>query len=193
MKYAQRALRCKFMSALLYLGVLGTVVPSVTVIPTSFPLSSFRHGGPGALAAELSLDVRRMWLRNCGRDDRLVADRGREVIDVSVICIRLMAMEVKITTPVRRRMPPTHSRLVQARHPFLDEGLMDLLLGLPLHCIADLRQAPGLGDKRILRQALVRLGEPRVEAGVCNSGTSTCTCIQKHLSDSALDYATMPW
>jgi hypothetical protein len=110
-----------------------------------------------------------MWLRNCGRDDRLVADRGREVIDVSVICIRLMAMEVKITTPVRRRMPPTHSRLVQARHPFLDEGLMDLLLGLPLHCIADLRQAPGLGDKRILRQALVRLGEPRVEAGVCVS------------------------
>ena len=89
MKYAQRALRCKFMSALLYLGVLGTVVPSVTVIPTSFPPPSFRHGGPGALAAELSLDVRRMWLRNCGRDDRLVADRGREVIDVSVIRIRV--------------------------------------------------------------------------------------------------------
>lgn len=31
----------------------------------------------------------------------------------------------------------------EARHPFLDEALMDLLLGLPLHCIADLRQAPG--------------------------------------------------
>ena len=36
---------------------------------------------------------------------------------------------------------------------------MDLLLGMPLNCIADLRQTPGLGDKRVLRQALVRLGE----------------------------------
>lgn len=30
------------------------------------------------LQAELALDVRRLWLRNLGRDDRLVADRGRE-------------------------------------------------------------------------------------------------------------------
>ena len=99
--------------------------------PASPTLVRFRHGGLGALAAELSLDVRRMWLRNCGRDDRLVADRGRE-----------------------------------ARHPFLDEGVMELLLGLPLHCIADLRQAPGLGDKRVLRQALVKLGLPEAACRV---------------------------
>lgn len=54
------------------------------------------------------MDVKRMWLRNCGRDDRLVADRGRE-----------------------------------ARHPFLDEQLMALILDLPLQCIADLRLQPG--------------------------------------------------
>jgi len=86
----------------------------------------FRTGGVAALARELSLDVRRMWLRNCGRDDRLVADHGRE-----------------------------------ARHPFLDEGVMELLLRLPLHVIADLRQPPGQGDKRILRQALQHLGLPQ--------------------------------
>ena len=64
-----------------------------------------------------------MWLRNCGRDDRLVADRGRE-----------------------------------GRHPFLDEAFMDLVASLPLGLIADLRQPPGTGDKRVLRLALRRLG-----------------------------------
>lgn len=72
-------------------------------------IRSFRlHGGDEGLAAELRMDVKRMWLRNCGRDDRLVADRGRE-----------------------------------ARHPFLDEQLMALILDLPLYCVADLRLQPG--------------------------------------------------
>mmetsp|Transcript_29082 Transcript_29082/g.86108 ORF Transcript_29082/g.86108 Transcript_29082/m.86108 type:complete len:693 (-) Transcript_29082:89-2167(-) len=87
--------------------------------------TSFRAGGVPWLSEELSVDMRRMWRRNCGRDDRLVSDQGRE-----------------------------------ARHPFLDENVMDLLLQLPLDCIADLRERPGLGDKRILRQALLRLGLP---------------------------------
>jgi asparagine synthetase B (glutamine-hydrolysing) len=35
-------------------------------------------GGSQGLADELALDVRRLWVRNLGRDDRLVADWGRE-------------------------------------------------------------------------------------------------------------------
>ncbi len=33
------------------------------------------------LAEELGLDLRRLWLRNLGRDDRLVADHGRWVAE----------------------------------------------------------------------------------------------------------------
>lgn len=35
-------------------------------------------GGWAALSAEMRLDVRRLWVRNLGRDDRLVGDHGRE-------------------------------------------------------------------------------------------------------------------
>lgn len=37
----------------------------------------FRAGGWEGLAAELALDMGRLWQRNLGRDDRLVADHGR--------------------------------------------------------------------------------------------------------------------
>jgi hypothetical protein len=37
----------------------------------------FRAAGWEGLAAELAIDMRRMWLRNLGRDDRLVGDHGR--------------------------------------------------------------------------------------------------------------------
>ena len=40
--------------------------------------SKFRDAGWTGLQEELSLDVRRLWSRNLGRDDRLVADHGRE-------------------------------------------------------------------------------------------------------------------
>ncbi|KAF8064596.1 Asnsd1 [Scenedesmus sp. PABB004] len=89
----------------------------------------FRLGGWRGLADELALDVRRLWLRNLGRDDRLVSDHGRE-----------------------------------ARHPFLDEALMDALLGAPLRALADLRLPPGVGDKRPLRAALAALGLPGAAA-----------------------------
>ncbi|KAJ9510727.1 hypothetical protein QJQ45_027646 [Haematococcus lacustris] len=82
-------------------------------------------GWPG-LAEELALDMRRMWLRNLGRDDRLVADWGRE-----------------------------------ARHPFLDEELVRVLQASSLPDIVDLSHPPGVGDKLVLRAALLRLGLPQ--------------------------------
>ena len=38
----------------------------------------FRAAAWAGLSEEMAMDVRRLWLRNLGRDDRLVADRGRE-------------------------------------------------------------------------------------------------------------------
>ena len=38
----------------------------------------FRNAGWQGLSEELAMDVKRLWVRNLGRDDRLVADRGRE-------------------------------------------------------------------------------------------------------------------
>ena len=46
----------------------------------------------------------------------------------------------------------------QARHPFLDERVVEALLALPLARVADLRLPPGAGDKRVLRGALARWG-----------------------------------
>ncbi|GLI65455.1 hypothetical protein VaNZ11_008836 [Volvox africanus] len=91
----------------------------------------FRSGGWASLAEELEVDVRRLWLRNLGRDDRLVADWGRE-----------------------------------ARHPFLDEEVMQVLLRARLDSIVDLRLPAGQGDKHVLRSALALLGLPRAAARV---------------------------
>ena len=41
--------------------------------------AAFRRGGWPELARELRLDVRRIADRNLGRDDRCIADRGKEV------------------------------------------------------------------------------------------------------------------
>ena len=38
----------------------------------------FRNGGWEGLAGELQLDVKRLWQRNFGRDDRVVSDHGKE-------------------------------------------------------------------------------------------------------------------
>jgi len=41
--------------------------------------AAFARGGWRALAAELALDAARLPFRNCGRDDRVAADAGREL------------------------------------------------------------------------------------------------------------------
>ena len=85
--------------------------------------TAFKHGGLPVLQAELELDVSRLWLRNLGRDDRIVADCSRE-----------------------------------ARHPFLDEGLLGAVASVPLRSVADLTQPLGQGDKALLRAVARRLG-----------------------------------
>jgi len=91
--------------------------------------TKFRTAGWQGLSDELALDVRRLWIRNLGRDDRLIADRGRE-----------------------------------ARHPFLDEGVILEALKHPLHALVDLRLPLGVGDKLVLRECLRRLGLPEAAA-----------------------------
>lgn len=52
----------------------------------------------------------------------------------------------------------------QARHPFLDELVQDALLRTPLPLLANLALPPGVGDKRVLREALRSLHLPRAAA-----------------------------
>ena len=51
--------------------------------------ATFLRGGTAALEAELTLDLERLWKRNLGRDDRCIADSGREAwfpfLDESVV------------------------------------------------------------------------------------------------------------
>lgn len=42
------------------------------------PLTLHKPQGFEGLQAELRLDMRRLWRRNLGRDDRLISDHGRE-------------------------------------------------------------------------------------------------------------------
>jgi asparagine synthetase B (glutamine-hydrolysing) len=46
----------------------------------------------------------------------------------------------------------------EARHPFLDEQLVELLHSMPLTEVCDFSKPPGVGDKRILRQVARALG-----------------------------------
>ncbi|KAK3282635.1 hypothetical protein CYMTET_9632 [Cymbomonas tetramitiformis] len=87
--------------------------------------TAHRNGGWEGLAQEMRLDVQRLWVRNLGRDDRLISDQGRE-----------------------------------ARFPFLDEGVMATLLGLPLWAVSDLRLPRGVGEKCVLRHVARSLGLP---------------------------------
>lgn len=46
----------------------------------------------------------------------------------------------------------------EARHPFLDESVVEYLASLPLSLICDLSLPTGIGDKRILRRVAQKLG-----------------------------------
>ena len=83
----------------------------------------FRKEGWEGLSNELHAERERLWLRNLGRDDRIISDWARE-----------------------------------ARHPYLDEQVMDVIGQTPLHHVCDLRRAPGDGDKLILRRLARMLG-----------------------------------
>ena len=83
----------------------------------------FRHEGWTGLANELHAERERLWLRNLGRDDRIVSDWARE-----------------------------------ARHPYLDEQVMDEIAQLPLQHVCDLRRPPGDGDKLVLRRLARMIG-----------------------------------
>jgi hypothetical protein len=110
--------------------------------------------------------VQRLWVRNLGRDDRLYADRSREVC-ASYAVRRLpdtqfrsldrisgysrvlsdVEAEAASFTGRRRRPDPT-----QARFPFLDEEVMGELLAAPLWACVDPRLPRGVGEKVVLRK-----------------------------------------
>jgi hypothetical protein len=53
---------------------------------------------------------------------------------------------------------------MEIRCPYLHEPVARFLRGLPVDLVADLSRPPGLGDKRILRAAALRLGLGRCAA-----------------------------
>lgn len=75
------------------------------------------------LRDELRADITGIWLKNLGRDDRVIADTCRE-----------------------------------ARHAFMDEGLVAWTLDQPVEHLCDLELPLGTGDKKVLREALASLG-----------------------------------
>lgn len=100
------------------------------------------------LSEEMKLDMQRIWKRNLGRDDRCIADNGKEVCQiVSNSSISFFGSFFQLIMHLLY--------VFQARFPFLDEDVIRTLLDIPLWEIADLNQPSGIGDKKILREVFL--------------------------------------
>ena len=66
--------------------------------------TTFARGGWAALAAELASDVSRLWLRNLGRDDRVLSAAGKEArapfLDEGVVAL-LRALPLALIADLR--------------------------------------------------------------------------------------------
>jgi len=63
----------------------------------------------------------------------------------TVVCCTVLYYAVLHSTVLCSFVP-------QARFPFLDEDVVQLLMDLPLPCVVDLTLEAGVGDKKILRR-----------------------------------------
>ncbi|ESS67078.1 hypothetical protein TCDM_04318 [Trypanosoma cruzi Dm28c] len=112
-----------------------------------------RHGAKG-LVEELGRDFARLWKRNLGRDDRVVCDSGREgrypYLDEGVLAtLASIAAEA-----YRCAIDTTHRTTAIAVDE--DRALQEALA--PACCFTSEDGAPGVGDKKILRQCASMLG-----------------------------------
>eukprot|EP00884_Botryococcus_braunii_P013351 jgi/Botrbrau1/22016/Bobra.0024s0030.1 len=86
--------------------------------------TKFRSQGWEGLGEELALDMSRLWLRNMGRDDRLVADTGREArhpyLDEHLVC-SLTGMPLAALADLR--LPPGQGDKRVLRAALMDLGL----------------------------------------------------------------------
>ena len=71
--------------------------------------TAWQRGGDVELGAELAMDFERLWLRNNGRDDRVIADHGREArlpfLDEEVVAL-LRGGTLPLRSIVDMRLPP---------------------------------------------------------------------------------------
>lgn len=99
----------------------------------------------------MKLDMQRIWKRNLGRDDRCIADNGKEVC-IYVRALDIIKLKIAFSLCSVLKYFIIIYTFFQARFPFLDEDVIKTLLDIPLWEIADLEQPSGKGDKKILRQ-----------------------------------------
>jgi asparagine synthetase B (glutamine-hydrolysing) len=99
---------------------------------------AFARGSWGGLAAELALDVGRLWQRNLGRDDRCISDSGREV--------RQPFLDEHVLESVMQEWKGgSDSEAVNEE-------------GNGMQALVDLKLVAGVGDKRSLRVVAHLLG-----------------------------------